>query len=240
MRSLIGALHDLLFPPHCLHCGLRLDHSLPPVLCPGCLDGLQPLHSPWCTCCGLPYAAGEDHLCGTCLGPDPYAFDFARSPFLYQPPISSLLLALKFANRTDSLTPLGTLSAASGVLAVFSEPDIILPVPLHITRLRQRGFNQALLLARHCFPQWRDRIAPSLLIRTRATAPQSSLSGRERRRNCSGCFALTDASSVADKKVLLVDDVFTTGSTLNECARTVGRHNPERIEVFAVARSLKK
>ena len=114
----------------------------------------------------------------------------------------------------------------------------MLPVPLHPARLRERGFNQALLIARACFPQYRSRLEPALLRRQRHTRPQSQLSGHERRTNLGGAFTFVAPSRVRGRRVLLVDDVFTTGSTVQECSRVLRTAGAARIEVFTLARSL--
>jgi len=116
-----------------------------------------------------------------------------------------------------------------------SVPEVIVPVPLHPTRLRERGFNQSLLLARSFFPKLRDRIAPHLLLRTRPTIPQSILSGPARRKNLQGAFAVPDGDSLRGRHVLLVDDVMTTGSTIGQCTRVLRRAGCRRIEVFVLA-----
>ena len=123
-------------------------------------------------------------------------------------------------------------------MGLFGEPDLILPVPLHLNRLRERGFNQALVIARGCFPQWNSKIETGLLLRLRSTSPQSLLAGKERRGNLKKVFSLADVSKVAGKRVLLVDDVFTTGSTVNECSKVLHSAGVARIEVFTLARSL--
>ena len=237
MHTYIEALHDLLFPPQCLCCEQRLETSRPPLVCSSCRAGLRFLSSPLCSTCGIPFTTGVDHLCGLCLQKS-YFFDYARSALFYQSPVSNLLLALKFSNAISTVATLKKMAEESGALSHFSVPDIIIPVPLHVGRLRERGFNQALMLARHCFPQWRKSIHSNLLVRSRATAPQSSLSGSQRRQNLKGCFQLSRAGLLTGKRILLVDDVFTTGSTINECSRVLHREKPQRIEVFTVARSL--
>ncbi len=121
---------------------------------------------------------------------------------------------------------------------LFREPDIILPVPLHISRLRSRGFNQALLLARVCFPEWQGKIQPDLLHRHKPTIPQTSLSGKARRNNLKGAFSVSDPGLVAGRKILLIDDVFTTGATLNECAKTLSKAGAAEIEAFTLAMAL--
>ncbi len=136
------------------------------------------------------------------------------------------------------LATMAALAAKSPVVSDFSTPDLIFPVPLHKSRLQRRGFNQALMLARSCFPGWRKRIVVDGLLRVRATVPQTSLDGAGRRKNLKGAFTLKDPAMVGGKTVLLVDDVFTTGSTVRECSRVLRIGGAERIEVFTLARSL--
>jgi ComF family protein len=117
------------------------------------------------------------------------------------------------------------------------EPDLILPVPLHLSRLRWRGFNQSLLLAKACFPSWQRKISLDLLQRHKATVPQLGLSGAERRSNLLGAFSVPNPSQLTDCRVLLVDDVFTTGSTLCECVEVLRQAGAAKIEAFTVART---
>ncbi len=124
------------------------------------------------------------------------------------------------------------------MLASFSLPDLIIPVPLHINRLRQRGFNQSLLLSRSCLRLRNARIDNSVLERTVATFPQAQLSGKERRSNLKNCFQLMEGADIRGKNILLVDDVVTTESTIVECAKTLQKGKPNRIEVFVLARSV--
>ena len=234
--SCAEALKDLLFPPRCLGCERRLESSRPPLFCAECGQALRFLGSPLCTSCGLPFPAGVDHLCGDCLTGRP-AYDFARALFAYEPPVPALILALKFAGQLTGLASLGALAARSPLSSQFAEPDLVLPVPLHPARLRERGFNQALLIARACLPHWRSRIDTALLRRHRATRPQAQLSGRERRTNLTGIFCLEAPDRVRGLRVLLVDDVFTTGSTVQECSRVLRAAGVGRVEVFTLARS---
>ena len=237
MESFTTACKDLFFPPRCLGCEQQLESSSLPLLCDLCLVELAPLVSPLCSCCGTPFPAGEDHLCANCLN-NRFAFDFARSAFRYQEPLTSLLIQLKFANSLVGLASMAELVEESRIKMLFMEPDIILPVPLHVSRLRSRGFNQSLVLARVCFPQWQDRIRVRLLVRNRATTPQTSLSGKARRNNLKKAFSVTAKEEVTGRNVLLVDDVFTTGSTLHECARVLFAAGAARVETFTLARAL--
>jgi ComF family protein len=152
---------------------------------------------------------------------------------------SSLTVKFKFSGKLGSLITLAALARLSPSLSQLSEPDIIIPVPLHKKRLQERGFNQALLIARECFPAWRDRLIVTGLLRHRPTAPQVSLCGRQRRKNLKGAFvANIDSNMIEGKIILIVDDVFTTGSTASECSRVLKRAGAAWVEVFTITRSL--
>jgi ComF family protein len=234
---LLQAVKDLLFPPRCLACDKQLGRYRLPLLCNTCRPLLSPVVSPLCPCCGTPFPAGEDHLCGECLG-DGFAFDYARSIFLYREPVSSLLVQFKFGGKLTGLVTLAELTKQAAGENLFKEPDLVLPVPLHIKRLRSRGFNQSLLLARSCFPKWQGKIRTDLLLRHQPTIPQTSLSGRARRNNLKGAFSIHRPEEIAGRNILLVDDVFTSGSTLHECAKTLAKAGAARIETFTLARAL--
>lgn len=235
--SFFESIKDLLFPPGCLACERQLDHYRLPLLCDDCSSQLIPVGSPLCSCCGLPFPSGKDHLCGECLA-SPAAFDLARTSFSYKQPLISLILQWKFGHRMTGLSTMAALAEQSSVITAFTPPDLIMPVPLHPSRLRERGFNQALLLACGCFHVWRDRIIVDGLERTRATVPQTSLDGAGRRKNLRGAFSMKYPGMVRGKTVLLVDDVYTTGSTIRECSRVLRAGGAGWIEVFTLARSL--
>jgi ComF family protein len=237
MSFLFRALKDLLFPPHCLGCKRRLDSSLPPLFCVECADTLTFIRSPRCLCCGIPFVSGADHLCGLCLN-GRHAFDLARALLYYRPPVSDIIVSLKFNGNLAGIASLRALITEVKLLDAFIEPDIILPVPLHTRRLRQRGFNQAVVISNGCLSNWKKKIETGLLVRHRPTSPQSLLSGDERRSNLKNAFSLADPNRIAGMRVLLVDDVYTTGSTVNECSRVLRKAGAERIEVFTLARSL--
>lgn len=234
---MLRAVRDLLFPPACLQCGKRLPDSRLPLFCSTCMDDVNVIGSPACTCCGLPFPVGSDHLCGDCVRRF-YHFELARSAFVYSPPVSRLIVELKFGARLHGLASLACLARINGHFEPFSPPDFIVPVPLHRRRLQQRGFNQATLIARSCFPGWEDRIAPGMLIRVRDTVSQSSLTGLQRRRSLRNAFRVSSTQSVEQRRILLVDDVFTTGSTVNECAKKLTRAGASKVEVFTLARAL--
>ena len=236
VKAFLASCQELAFPSSCLGCQRRMPWRRLPLFCDDCLSGIIPISSPRCHCCGMAFAAGEDHLCGACLQ-QVFAFDLARSALAYQPPITTLISALKFQGQLTGLASLAALARSSRGFQELSVPDLILPVPLHPTRLRERGYNQALLLARACFPEHRALIHPRALQRNRATAPQTSLGGTLRRKNLFGAFSLIQPQMVNNRKILLVDDVFTTGSTVQECARILHRAGADRVEIFTLART---
>jgi ComF family protein len=125
-----------------------------------------------------------------------------------------------------------------GEFVVSSRADLIIPVPLHVKRLRERGFNQAVLLGEILAKQWRLPLSRNNLCRIRWTEPQISLSAGERRDNVRGAFAVREATSVRNRRIILVDDVYTTGSTVAECARTLKKGGAEAVFVATVARAI--
>jgi ComF family protein len=176
--------------------------------------------------CGEPAPAIEG-LCGLCLRGD-HIFDFARSALLFTNVLREIIHHLKYADRVSMAKPLGGILKRCLEREAF-EGDLVIPVPLHRSRERARGFNQAELLAAHLgLP-----VETKLLRRRKNTLSQTGLSRSERTRNLAGAF---EARREIHGKIIVVDDVYTTGSTMNEIARTLKRAGAERVEVLTVAR----
>jgi len=232
-----SSLLDLLFPPLCHSCGVFLPAAGEVKLCETCLVGVCPIESPLCSCCGHPFATegGMDHLCGRCsLAPPP--FHAARAAFRFDKTTRDLIHGFKYGCTVQLRRPLGLLAAARlGEFAAGFAADLLMPVPLHIRRLRQRGFNQSLLLAELFSKRWEIPLCRNNLQRTRWTEPQINLSAAEREANVKGAFSLAKASAVAGKRVLLVDDVYTTGSTVRECSRVLRQEAGAVTAVLTVA-----
>ncbi len=223
-RSCIGAL----LPQDCFLCAAPSADSL---LCPACANSLPRLTSERCPVCALPTPAAE--ICGACLKQAPH-FDVTKAVYCYDFPVDRLIQALKYAHRIACADFLGRELAR---LATPLRPDLILPVPLSAARLAQRGFNQALEIAR---PLARALGAPleiSRIHRRRDTTPQASLPWKERAKNIRHAFECE--IDLAGKTVLLVDDVMTSGATLDELARTLKAHGAGRVENRVLARALK-
>lgn len=231
-RGAWRGLVDALLPSPCLACGLQAAPGK--ALCMPCGDSL-PRNRSACRACALPLPDGQHAaLCGRCLRrPPPVSATLA--PFIYADPLDRWVGALKFQRDLAAGQLMGDLLAEALVATtVFSDIDALLPMPLHQRRLRQRGFNQVVELLR---PLRQSRFPPlrrDWLQRTRETTAQSGLSAGERRRNLRGAF-VADAA-VRGQRVLLVDDVITTGSTVMEAARTLLRAGAAEVRVLALAR----
>jgi ComF family protein len=236
MKRFFKALLDLLLPSFCLACEKPLGPAPDLLFCPDCLEKIHCIQSPLCPCCGRVYrkAAGGDHHCGACLA-KPRHFNLARALFLYEEPMKEVIHRFKYQGKTTCLPSVARFARNLPQVAEMEGADWIVPVPLHPSRLRERGFNQALLLARAFFPKDR-RVAPDLLIRSRPTEPQTSFNGAARRTNLKNAFAVTTPQHISGKKILLIDDVFTTGTTVNECARVLKKAGASEVLVLTLAR----
>lgn len=226
---------DLLFPPSCAVCGIS---PLPAghAICHCCLQDVSFIQSPLCPSCGreMGDSAGSDHLCGPCLRKAPL-YSSAQGLVHYQEPVSRLLHRLKYQGDTSVLSALREIIGGRDLLTL-REQDRIIPVPLHVSRLRQRGFNQSLLLAKLFFPNQRDLIQIDTLVRIRHTIPQTGLDGVARRKNLHQAFLVCFPERVRGRKIVLVDDVYTTGTTVAECSRMLLRAGAEEVRVVTMAR----
>jgi ComF family protein len=221
-------LERALFAPHCILCGGAGSGR---DLCAGCAADL-PYNAEACPRCALPAAGGR--TCGACLARPP-AWDAAFSLLRYDPPGDELLKALKFGRRLAIGRVLGELMAER--LGERPRPDRLIPMPLHPARECERGFNQAIELARPVARALDVPLDSDICRRVRATAAQSGLDLRARRRNVRGAFALR--RRLAATHVAIVDDIVTTGATAAALAQTLRRAGAARIELWSAARALR-
>jgi len=228
---------DLLFPPQCIACRAHIwDEG---SLCSACWQKIRFLDGPGCACCGLPFALdpGAGTLCATCHASPP-AFDKARAVMRYDEQSRGPILALKHADRLD-LTPAFGRWLRRGGRDLLADTDIIVPVPLHARRLWSRRYNQSAELSRALGRLTGKPVNFEVLIRARHTPSQGEMpSPRARRRNMQGAFRVPDGhkSAVTGRNALLVDDVLTTGATVEACARALKRAGAAKVFVLALAR----
>lgn len=237
---LLQELLLFVYPPTCAGCALPLSPESNDSFCLECQENLELIGQPYCPVCGMPFL-GEgpsSHLCGDCLS-DIYHFDRARAAGIYRGLLREVIQRFKYEGKTFLVRPLAQLVThiAAG-LADNHDSEFIVPVPLHPRRLRQRGFNQVSLLARQLGSKLRLPVDYSLLKRSRWTEPQTGLSRKQRAKNVKGAFDLSNQKKVRGKNVLLLDDVFTTGETVNQCVRVLRDGGAREVTVLTVARTV--
>lgn len=221
--------------------------TLKGYLCADCLKDVIVIKSPQCTCCGQMFAGreGPDHLCGACSR-RLWQFGRARAAAVFDTSLAALVHHLKYNARTGLARPLGRLMLKK--LRVYWDPaefDALVPIPLHPGRLRKRGFNQSALLLQSWIQMGKkvpngvnaSLAIPGLLERIKPTESQTGLGRRERVANLKNAFRVPRGKTVTGFKILLVDDVFTTGATANECARTLLQAGARSVDVFTLART---
>lgn len=225
-----------------------IDIVMPPSEANSVLRSKQAVYSPWqeltfldepcCQACGYPfeYYMGKGQLCVRCMV-DPPVFDQARSALQYHEDSSGMILSFKHGGRTQNLKRFAKHMVRAG-RPFLDDSDLIIPVPLHKSRLRKRRFNQAGLLARAVSDQTNIPFDPHSLIRHKETVSQGSQTAKGRFRNVQGAFSVPEdrKSLIADRNIVLIDDVYTTGATLEACTRTLRRAGAARIYALTLAR----
>lgn len=215
-------------PQDCLLCAANSAD----LICEDCANDLPRLPDTRCPVCAIPTPNGE--TCGRCLAKPPH-FDVTHALYPYEFPLDKLVQSFKYGHRLALANYFGAQLAS---LAHGTGADRIIPLPLHGERLRTRGFNQALELARPVAKKLQRPLSASLCQRIRNTPAQADLPWKERRKNIRHAFQCT--ADVTGQTILLVDDVMTTGSSLDECARTLKLHGAKAVIALVVARALQK
>lgn len=246
-----GSLLAVFFPSACPLCGAELVRAEGTGVCADCWLRLEPWSGAVCAQCGLPFASEHaldraEALCGPCRR-DEYAFDLARSFGLYASALRKVILLLKFQRRERLGFKLGGLLSAPWASSVGSEaagPALLVPVPLHPSRRRERGFNQAEALARGLSEKLRREsregrvhVETRCLCRIRPTPPQTGLSLAARRENVRGVFTVQSPERIRGRLVVLVDDVITTGATLSSCAAALKRAGATKVIGLTLGRA---
>lgn len=236
VAQLVKEFDRALFPrrPPCPGCQQHRQRP-PHGLCEGCRARMAPVVPPLCGKCGRPLRGEGPELCLACRETSRY-FHVARAPAVYADGTRAYVRRFKYGGERD----LGRALALMMTAYVVQEPllwpiDVVVPMPLHRRRLEQRGFNQAEALARPLAKDIGRRLAPDVLHRSKATVKQSLLPGQARRDNVHGAFFVSKPAAVAGRKVLLIDDVLTSGATADEAARTLLQAGAARVNVLCAA-----
>ena len=239
-KAILRAMGDFFWPTRSLISGARGMDSGP--LSPEDFARLKFIADPLCDRCGVPldYRTGDETWCTVCIARPP-RWERARAALVYDDVSRRPVLDLKRAGRRDGLETLcGWMRQAGG--ALIDEADVLVPVPLHYTRLVMRGFNQSGWLAQAIGAETGRLVVVDALVRTRRTPSQAGLAGRARRRNVLGAFKVraSRAAAIKGKRVLLVDDVLTTGATLSACTRALKRAGARHVDVLVLARVVRE
>ena len=235
------AFINVLLPPRCLKCGKVLGAQN--GLCAECFNKINFISEPLCQRCGRPFASeihlktGVKHVCGACLKEKRPLFAMRRSVFVYDDESKNLILDFKFKDKTNYAETLANMMFLSGKDIWLEKPDVIIPVPIHRLRLLKRRYNQSAMLVKFLSLKTGIMADYDTLIRCENTIPQVQLSGMARRKNLQKAFAVVQPNLVKEKKIVLIDDVETTGSTLKECAKVLKKAGAKAIYALTLART---
>ncbi len=236
---MISDLADILFPPRCIICGGSPERGGKAPFCSDCLRKVSFIKPPLCTCCGLQFAdtGGANHLCGDCLSKRPF-FSTARALGIYDTILLDTIHLFKYGGNILVGERMGRVMAGHRYDSLsISEFSLIIPIPLHPKKLRERGFNQSLVLGREIAKKFSIPLDFDTLIRKNDTKPQVNLGRSERMKNVKGAFMVRQKERIEGERILLVDDVYTTGSTVNECARVLRAAKASDVAVLTLARA---
>lgn len=231
---------EFLFPPVCLLCGSTKVCRKGCFICKECLDSISFISHPVCTRCGKPFLTEttRDHVCGNCLT-QKYSFNVVRALGRYEGALEKIIHNFKYKQKFSMIHILRfLLDHISNHDIIFSSYDLLIPVPLHRSRLRRRGFNQSVLLGNILKEKYRLPLGTTILRRAVPTLPQVSLPVQARKVNMQNAFTVKKPQSVKGKSILLLDDVYTTGATINECARALKKSGAARVDGFVIARAV--
>ena len=232
------AILSCFLPPRCQKCGKILNEDT--GLCSACFDEINFITEPYCQKCGHPFEFLSDNngkmICGKCLKNHRPLFRLSRSAFVYDEFSKNLILNFKFNDRTESADFLAKILLVAGEDIFKTGVDVIIPVPLHYTRLLKRRYNQSALLCNELAKISGISCDNLSLVRHRKTRPQVELSGIARQQNVRNVFRVKNISAVKGKRILLIDDVLTTGATLKECAKALKSAGAKSVDTLTLGR----
>ncbi len=229
---------DMALPPRCLLCNEEQGDA--GALCAACWRKVTFLAQPCCACCGLPFTfeMGPEALCASCSRKQP-SFARARAAFRYDDDSKKLVLSFKHGDRLHLAPAFGGWMRRSGE-ALLADADMLVPVPLHWTRLFKRRYNQAAVLARAIHKAGGPPVAVDWLVRRKRTPSQGRLNAANRMANVKRAFGMRKGHEAEGKRIVLIDDVLTTGATVEECARVLKRAGAARVDVLTLSRVVRR
>lgn len=235
------ALRNFLLPMYCRGCGERLLTEENCLFCPNCWESSPRVERPFCSHCGKPHqrviglGAQSNYPCADCREKPNKFIRCIRGAAYYDSAVGAAIRIFKFQGRTLLKEPLAALMVEFALREMNEEQyDLIVPVPLYRTRLRERGFNQSLELVSELQEAFPEALIDESLKRIRPTTAQSRLASSERAKNVRGAFAV-EGDACKEKRILLIDDVITTGETITECAKALKRAGAVSVDAFAAA-----
>lgn len=239
IKKLFQFILNILYPNHCISCKNIINSDK--TFCINCWKKLQFINKPCCSICSEPFKFNifdeDELLCGNCIKKKPY-FDKAISCFIYNKTISRTILQFKFFKKTFLSKVLVKFLLIS-TKDVINEVDYLIPVPIDIKRLRWRGYNQSLLLTKELSKKTNKPIIEDLLIKHKYTIPQARLKNKDRKKNLKNVFSFNEKyfDLIQNKNIAILDDVMTTGTTVNECAKILKQQGVNKVFVFTIAKT---
>lgn len=235
LQQTIETAITFLYPAQCRVCQEALGLESVPYVCDACWHDIDYIKPPWCEMCGIP---NTENVCDACATtPPPYGK--LRTIAFYESALQQAIHLFKFEKRTSLAKPLTQLTIKHFPNDCnIDEYDFIFPIPIHKKRLRERGFNQATLLAKGIAKNVGVEVVTDALVRYRNTSPQSNLDREARQTNIIGAFELQKKEVVRDKRILVLDDVYTTGATVREAVKVLWDADPVEVDVLTLARAL--
>jgi len=235
---MLSTLLDWVYPPACISCRILLPlNEMRRFVCERCESLFDPIAPPFCQTCGVP-AGTSVKQCASCIGKD-FFFNRNHAAFIYEELVRELLHEMKFRNKKRVAQGLGLLWANSSENPMPGEDFTLVPMPMHRKKFRERGFNQAEILTIPLAKKF-SRPTANILVRTHDTPPQSGLPPSQRAENVRNIFAIRKGENVCGKNYILTDDIFTTGASLNECAKTLINSGAAKVLCMTLAVSVKK
>lgn len=237
MANLFSKIINILLPPRCVKCGKIITSA--DGLCEDCFNEVNFITHPFCAKCGMPFENApnaKDLLCGHCIQDTKSPFHLSRSALKYDDNSKPLILAFKFMDKTENARVFAKWMKIAGEDIFASGVDLIIPIPLHYTRLVKRRYNQSAILASELSKLTGLMVDYDSVVRHIKTRPQVEFSGHARVKNVQGVFSIKHLDKIKGQRILLLDDVMTTGSTLKECAKALLKAGAKSVDTLTVAR----